>query len=224
MVSTMEGDGGRRTGLDPREMLATIDAFPYGPGESPFRIKGNGYKGNLEYIDALAGGRKQVFEVLARSDIEAFYEQLFLPSVWYDVLPILATTAAVAIIHGESFEARAASRSRHQARKDIGGVHRMLMRLAPAKIVALRVSTALAQYFDFVELDAKPSGPTALQFDMRQIPQPVDVWLEVVVRTYLEEVLRNGAARHPRVTSERAPDGSVSGVPASTIHYDVSWS
>jgi len=214
---------GRREALDPQEMLAQIDAFPYGPGESPFRIKGNGYKGKLEYIDSLAGGRKQVFEVLARPEVEAFYAQPFLSSVWYDVVPILATTAAVAVIHGESFEERVASRSRHQARKDIGGVHRMLMRLAPAKVVALRVSTAVAQYFDFVTLEAKPSGPTALEFDMRQIPQPVDIWLEVVVRTYFEEVLRIGAARNPRVTSERAPAGEVSGVPSSKIHYDVSW-
>ncbi len=212
------------THTDPREVLAAIDTFPFEAGTSPFRIKGQGYRGQLSYLDRLPGGRRRVFEALARPTAEAFYGQPFLSSVWYDVVPLIATTAAVAMVHGESFETRTRDRARHQVHEDMKGIQRMIMRLAPAKVVARRVPHSVAQYFDFVDVDAEAAGASSIRFALRRIPTPIDTWLGVVVGTYIEEMVRSGGVASVDVALTRHDDGRTAGVGAHRLHYDVSWS
>lgn len=208
---------------DPRDVLRMIDAFPHPIGEGPYRIKGNAYRGKLEYFEGHEISHEALMTALDRPAIARFLEQTFFPSVWYDVLPMVASTAALAIVHDESFEARVAARARHQVHRDMKGVYRMIMRWAPARILAQRVPVVVAQHFDFVRVDATARGDTNVDVQLSTIPRPIDMWIEVVIRTYMEELVRASATRDVEVESYRISAEGATSIPATNVLFSVRW-
>ena len=119
--------------------LAELLVAPFSPGEAPFRIKGNAYRGHMSYVDSyVPGGRAAHAESLCSLSRERgeglarYFEQNFLASAWYDVYPLALAGAACGHLTGEDFLSFVYSRSCAQAREDIGGVHRFLLAGADA--------------------------------------------------------------------------------------------
>ena len=90
------------TVLDP--LFAAPWSSPFLPGEGPFRQKGNGYIGDLDYLDAnLAGGRKAAIDAIASEAMRKFLTQRFVSSEWYDAYPCAVLHATAARLRGVAF-------------------------------------------------------------------------------------------------------------------------
>src|SRR5262245_8543837 len=88
----------------PDDGSSELRAFPFAPGASPFRIKGVAYRGHLEYAQAhVPGGVAGMLADLGDPRLRAFFEQRFLASTFYDVVPLAIAGIVCGARAGQSF-------------------------------------------------------------------------------------------------------------------------
>src|ERR1700748_3163446 len=104
---------------------------PFAPGTSPFRVKGSVYLATHEFFaQRVRGGMDTLYAELRNEPaLLAFMQQKFLPSSWYDVLPVAQLIEAEARAMGVPLGQYLRVRTRYQADRDIAGVYRFIMRL-----------------------------------------------------------------------------------------------
>lgn len=211
--------------MDPQAVIDSIAALPFAPGSGPFRIKGVAYRGSLQFVDeVIEGGMNELRADFPLDGFRRFFEQPFLPSVLYDIFPLVLTTACVAKRQGRDFAELVDARARYQARKDLTGVYRLMLRLAPSTILAKRVPKLVAQYFDFGALRSLPVGPGHVQTIVGEVPVPLEPWLTTCLESYSTLVLETGGAQNVQAKAQRSElAGERAGVQLSTITHDVTW-
>src|SRR4051812_46421357 len=100
--------------------------FP--PGESPFRVKGVTYRNFVDYVEQeLEGGLAKFLAELREPELRTFAAQPFLPSGWYDTLPIVSLCNAAALAKGQPARTFVQGLSRFAAERDTKGVYRFLL-------------------------------------------------------------------------------------------------
>ncbi len=154
----------------------------------------------------------------------AFARQKFLPSSWYDVLPVAQ------LIHSEARAARQTlrvylrARSAYQARKDIGGVYRFLLRLASPEMVASRLPRLLSQIFDFGEAETHIVNPTHMAATLTGYPAVLWEWYSIAFEVYCETALKlAGASRVAMSARPPEPLPSQNGVKIIRFVLDANW-
>jgi hypothetical protein len=201
--------------------------LPFRPGEGPFHIKGVAYRGHLDYVaEHVPGGVEEMLGGFRDPALVEFFGQKFLPSSYYDIIPLIAAGYVCARQSRKAFSEFVRVRTRYQAQKDIGGIYRMLLKLVSPMSAIERLPALMAQYFDFAsdrqfeKLDAKK-----VELSCRGIPELLAPWFAVVMETYVEVVLTGAGGRSvlTRVTTPHEPDGDVKGVPAIKWRCQVSW-
>jgi hypothetical protein len=203
--------------------FARIARLPFGPGEGPFRIKGVGYRGHLQYVGETVG----LDAMLAGMDPDhaAYFDQPFLAATYYDLLPLLHAAAALARIEGRAFLDFAWHRTQHQARSDLNGVYRAMLRIASAKAVARRFARMSAQYFDFgqAELEGE-DGAKEVRGVWRGLPEPLAPWLLATVDSYGRYVVGCAGGHQAGVEETgRRRSGQEAGVPLVDLGFRVHW-
>ena len=134
-----------------------IPSFP--PGGSPFHVKGNGFRGQVAYIEAhVPGGLAAMLEAVPDETLADYLRQPFLAGSWYDLFPFIALHQAAGRTLGVSALEFAARYSRVQARQDISGVYRLLLKLASPDMVVARLPGVAGQYYDFIEVTNQQLG------------------------------------------------------------------
>ena len=132
------------------DFLPAPAAWPFSPGEGPFRVKGTAYRGHLEYVAAeVQGGVPRMLEGFEDQRLAAYLEQPFLASSFYDLHPLVMAAGPSADLSGLTPRAFAETRSRRQAPKDLRGVYRFLLSMVPTRTVARRIPQLFTQLFDF---------------------------------------------------------------------------
>src|SRR5262245_47990844 len=126
--------------------LATI---PHTPGESPYRIKGIGYRAHVEYTNAhVPGGIEYVLAELKDPQVSAFYAQPFMAASWYDIFPMVEVGMVSADLVGLPYREYLVQRTLRQVHTDLRGVyHQFLLFIASPGSVAARLPGAMARYF-----------------------------------------------------------------------------
>ena len=195
-IPGMPADGGAKALLE----------LPFAPGDSPFRVKGNAYKGHLKYVEDRIEGGFETHQAALRNlhptlgpKLEEFFAQTFLASAWYDVFPLATAGVACGKHLGMPFLDFVHARTVAQAEGDIVGVHKFLLKFVSAKTVAARVPALVSQYFDFIKVAAEVPNKQLVMGTAGGVPKPLAGWYGTVIEGYLQKVLEISGVVHPRV-------------------------
>lgn len=206
------------------DLEAIVSPFP--PGESPYKVKGIAYKGHIEYVDAhVRGGSRAMIDGMATPALQAFWGQPFLASTFYDIFPLAQSGAVCARLCGEPVRGYLDKRGRTQARSDIKGIYRLLLKLVSAEAVATRLPKFRQQYFSYGSMRAEVVAPRHVKGQSSGVPEPIIHWSTAVIVPYFETVLELTGAKEPKVAFQppvrRGPDEH--GVELVDIAYDLRW-
>jgi hypothetical protein len=198
---------------------------PFPPGESPFHVKGGVYLGTQKYFAAqVPGGFEALCAEIKDDALRAFIQQKFLPSSWYDVLPVYELVRAESRAVGQTVARYLHDRAVYQVEQDIGGVYRFLLKLASAESVALRLPRMLTQILDFGEHDARVLGPGRVEAELRGYPAMLWEWYASGFQVYSERALQLAGARDVAVlVRDHEPDGARDGVELIRFRMDCQW-
>lgn len=199
------------------------EELPFAPGASPFHLKGIVYRAHAEFAKAhIPGGERAVNEAFRSPQMRAFMEQPFLASSWYDAMPIVPVWHACARVLGQNPTDFLRMRTRQQANQDIHGVYRLILKVASAEAVAVRLPRVMLQYFDFGKTTSRVVRPGVIQFEHSGIPQPMVPWFGIVGETYVSVALEIAGAKGFQVRRRPIlPGGETSGVPLATLSVEV---
>jgi hypothetical protein len=200
------------------------DPLPFGPGKSPFHVKGIAYRSHLEYTDRhLPGGMRAAAELLS-PEVRAYVEQPFLASSWYDVFPYVALGAASARLAGMTHLAFVRQRAVVQASEDIRGAYRLLLWVTSPQTVAQRLVRIVGRYFDYGQAEIVRSERGHVEAVRKRVPEPLAAYLPAVAEPYADTALRAAGAKNV-VARARPPerDGELHGLPTVSVRFDMRW-
>jgi hypothetical protein len=176
------------------------------PGSDQHMVKGLAYRGHLEFVqNEIEGGLQAHQQALAdlpmlRGDeTRDFFETTFLASSLYDVYPLAIAGIACARITGEDYIEFVKRRTFMQVRKDIRGVHKFLVKIVSAKMVASRLPRLIMQYMNFTTTTVDRPSPTQVHGRIEGIPIALGGWIAAVVESYMIGVLEIAGADNAEV-------------------------
>ncbi len=204
---------------------AEHERLPFAAGTSPFHLKGIAYRGHVEYANQfIPGGARAVNAAFKDRALSTFFEQPFLAASWYDALPIVPVWYVCARLAGQLPNDFLKARTRHQANQDIHGAYRLILNLASAEEVALRVPRVVGKYLDFGATDARVVRRNAVRLEQTGIPQYMATWFTIVGDTFLHVALEIAGAKQVRVRRWPVePCGEAHGVALVKIAADVEF-
>src|SRR5262245_47554838 len=101
-------------------MSRRLAAIPHAPGQSPYCIKGLGYRGHIEYSNThVPGGLERALARLDDAQVSSFYAQPFLAASWYDIFPLVELGMVSAELLGMPYREYLVQRTRKQAQTDL---------------------------------------------------------------------------------------------------------
>ncbi|HMA91431.1 MAG TPA: hypothetical protein VKP30_02050 [Polyangiaceae bacterium] len=205
--------------------LEEYEKLPFAVGQSPFKIKGNAYRGQIEYTNAnVKGGMRAALDSLNDSAQREFFAQPFMASSFYDVYPLVVMAHVSARLNGVTFAELVRLRTVKQAEKDLTGVYHMLLRLVSPEIVATRLPQLTAQYFNFGTgkiAKREPGWVEAVRFG---VPRGLVDWYGVVGQCYVTRALELNGARNPRaLLSPPRKEGKAHGMDLFTMSFEYRW-
>ena len=198
-------------------------ALPLGTG--PFHVKGVLYLGTQKYFtNDVPNGMARLAETLDDPNVRAFITQKFLPSSWYDVLPVAPLIRAEAEVCGQTVPAYLRKRAAFQAREDIGGVYRWLLKLASPELVALKLPRLLTQIFDFGDAYTERLDERTVRIEVREFPSALSEWYSTAFDVYAETTLELAGAKNVSIALKPVGSGRhASGAPLVTLRGDANW-
>jgi hypothetical protein len=196
------------------------------PGQSPFRVKGQAYRGTVERVRERLAAEGKTFRDVLDVETALFFEQPFLAATFYDVLPIVPLVRLGARLEGLTMSAFVDRISRDQALTDISGVYRLLLRVASPEMVAKRLPRLTAQYFNFgIVEDEGLVAPGKVRMVRRGLPEEIIDWYTTAACSYVSQVLAETGAVNPgaRVLGTE-PDEPLHGVATRSMRFEFTWS
>jgi len=186
--------------IAPRRSFVHVSRIP----ESPFRVKGVLYLGTKSYFDDhVQGGFEKLRQTLGPGALRDFIDQRFLPSGLYEVLHVPHLIAAEAAATGQSERAYLRRRTEHQAAIDMGGIHKILLKVASPEMVVVRLPKVMTQMYNFGETKITQLGPREFDLRVDGVPGDLGPWLETALEIYVESALVASGAKTPLVTMQR---------------------
>jgi hypothetical protein len=162
--------------------------------------------------------------LLPSDAVRNYFQQPFLAASWYDVLPLVAAGVACARLTGMTQAAFVRHRAQVQAKDDIRGVYKLLLRIASPQMVAMRLVRIIAQYYDYGGTEAEVVRPGLVQAVRTGVPAALAPSFVCVAEPYAEAALTTAGGREVRVKAHAPqPDGSAHGVATVKIRIDLAW-
>lgn len=192
---------------------------------APFRIKGVGYRGHMEYVTHnLEGGVAAMNAAFADDAMRAFFSQQFLAGSWYDVMPLAHAGEVCARLVGVPLDTFLRRRIKHQVQLDLGGVYGFLARFATRGLIARGVGDLLVRYFDFLQVESHRTLPDRVETHIKGAPEPIVDWLGVLMVSYAEAVFEQVGmlgytARYRRLEKRPAKHG----LPLIDLMVEIRW-
>src|SRR6476620_6141327 len=104
-------------------LLPEFEHFPKPPGKNPFRVKGNAYRGHMDYVEEhVPGGAEAMRKGFEDPLLKEFFQQTFLAATLYDLYPLVAAGHVCAKLCGSTFSEFVRVRSEYQALRDVSGI------------------------------------------------------------------------------------------------------
>jgi hypothetical protein len=207
----------------PAQWLQPQVALPVGQG--PFHVKGVLYMGTQKYFkNEVPDGLTRLVETLEDPSVREFIQQKFLPSSWYDVLPVAPLIRAEAEVCHQTVPGYLRKRAAFQAREDLAGVYRWLLSLASPETVALKIPRLLTQIFDFGDSYTERVEDKVVHIELREFPSVLGEWYSTAFEVYAETALGLAGAKNISLVLRASPTGKhASGVELVSLKGDVHW-
>jgi hypothetical protein len=201
------------------------ERLPFRPGESPFHIKGVAYLGHVDYVGSnIPGGLEGSLRDFHDPALREFFAQRFFATNWYDVFPLVAAGYACAHLKGLTLPDFLRARTRWQAERDVNGVYKLLLKLASAEAVAMRLPRLVATYCDFGKTEARVDQPNVVEGSMTGVPEPLYAWYSTIAQTYTEYALGVANAKNPRARlGAKQVDGRHHGLDTCVLRMTITW-
>jgi hypothetical protein len=208
-------------------MVKAPSSDPYPLGESPFRIKGLGYRGHVEHTNQyVRGGLARALQTANDPALDKFFAQPFLAASWYDIFPLVKIGTVCAALVGVPYREYLVERTRKQAQADLSSVyHQLLLWIAQPGSVARRIPGMVSRYFNFAPAQVVEEGEGYTRGVSDRFPAPLLTWYEPVVTTWLTEALRMAGAQEPRIELSTRPCAVTheGGIELLELHWRLSW-
>lgn len=208
-------------------LFPEFEHFPKPPGQNPYRVKGNAYRGHMDYVEEhVPGGTQAMRDGFEDPQLKEFFGQTFLAATLYDLYPLVAAGHVCAKLSSSSFSQFVRVRAEYQALRDVSGIYKMLLKLTSVEGLASRLPRLMAQYFDFAESETHLVAPGHVVGEQLGVPrQQLAPWLALVAETYMRTIMPMAGARDLRVKVEslRTPERK-DGVELCTLRTDIQWS
>lgn len=190
---------------------------------APFRTKGVGYRGHMEYVTQhLDGGLAAMNAALPDDKMRAFFAQPFVAGGWYDVMPLAVAGEVCARISGVPLDTFLRIRARHQVGLDLGGVYGFLARFATRGLIARGVGDAVTRYFEFLHVDSHKTLPDRVETVVSGVPEPILDWVGVLMVAYAEAVFEHvGMSGHYARYRKIAVRGQQAGMPLCDFMVEI---
>lgn len=173
-----------------------LRALRYPPGESPYHVKGIAYRGHLDYVEAhVPGGVAAMKAGFVDPAVAEFFDQTFLASTFYDVMPLAHAGVVCAELSGLSFHEFVRRRTIAQAETDIRGIYKWLLSLLSPRMVASRLPKVIAQYLDYLVFEPLEASPKRVVGRLKGIPLELRGWQSAVFEAYYVHVFELGGVR-----------------------------
>jgi F0F1-type ATP synthase membrane subunit c/vacuolar-type H+-ATPase subunit K len=182
------------------------------------------YEGARSYYEhILPGGAAAVAQALD-TETRAFFEQIFLGTAMYEILPILPISEAAARLMDLPHLEFVRRNSVWLAEHDLRGVYALFIRALPPETVALRLPKLALKYFDFGHTETRMESDRLCVGEMQGIPVVLAAWMQACIQGYVPTALSIAGAKNPRVrmleTTGRAserPEGT------TTLRIEIRW-
>jgi hypothetical protein len=208
--------------------VSSIDntgSLPFAPGESPFRVKGTLFRGHLDWVVRKCPGGTAAMNAAFRDPrLASYFDQKFLASSWYDIIPVITSAYVVARLAKMTFPDFMRMRTRIQAEADLGGIYRLLLQLTSPVQLVTRYAAVQAQFFDFGTASGRLVERNHAEVEHRKVPAMFTDWFTNANEVYLELAVSRSGARNVRVATEPIVlAGDVHGVPAVDLKFSITW-
>ncbi len=202
----------------------SIEQIASAPGASPFRIKGVAWLDTVSRHHELPGGCAAVAALLPTDAHRRFYEQSFLPSGWYDVMPMLFVDAAAAKLQGLSFERSLRTGTRRQAHRVLSGIYRSFVKLMVPSAVAWAIPRLAANYYDFGDVTTERVSVQHVRGCVKGIPIVLADWYAITSLEFVLVALELCGCVRPTV-EWGIPAGSMQreGFVLADLAFDIRW-
>jgi hypothetical protein len=194
-------------------------------GASPHHVKGNVYNGTKQFFtNSVDGGLDSLYRAIDDPALREFIQQKFVSVAWYDVYPAIPLIRAEARALGLSTKRYLGLRTGFQAKQDLAGVYRVVLKLASIEMVALKLPRLFSQVFDFGSCDARTVAPGHVQGFVLDFPPALFDWFGVALEEYSRQALTLAGARDLVVSSKRIKPVVERGEETmASLQLDVRW-
>ena len=126
---------------------------PYPPGDSPYMVKGMGYRSFLEDCDrVIPGGRAAVLDSIEQPELREFFNQGFLAGTWFDVFPLPLGREIAACLVRTPMAALTRDAMQFTVKRDAQTVYGNLINRADAHAILDGLDVVARQYLNFSPL------------------------------------------------------------------------
>lgn len=200
------------------------EVFPFPIGHSPFRIKGSGYLLHMQYADEhLLGGRAAMLNAIRNPELRAFFEQTFFAGHFVDIYPLVCIGHICAELQGVSYERFIRLRSRHQAEGDLRLFRKLILRLASPELLASRIPTLTANYFDFANAEVLEKKTGSVTATMHGIPKEIALWMTYVCEETVRFMLEYNGVKNLRLQTAQEREKESQGQEILGLRSTIQW-
>ena len=200
------------------------EVFPFPIGHSPFRIKGSGYLLHMQYVDEhLLGGRAAMLNAIRTPELRAFFEQTFFAGHFVDIYPLVCIGHICAELQGVSYERFIRLRSRHQAEGDLRLFRKLILRLASPELLASRIPTLTANYFDFANAEILEKKTGSVTATMHGIPKEIAPWMTYVCEETVRFMLEYNGVKNLRLQTAQEREKESQGPEILGLRSTIQW-
>lgn len=202
----------------------SIEQIPVAPGASPFRIKGLAWRDTIARHEELPGGCAAVSALLPTDAHRRFYEQSFLSTGWYDVMPMLFVDAAAASVQGLSLEQSLRTGTRRQAHRVLSGIYRSFVKLMVPSAVAWAIPRLAANYYDFGTVTTERVSVQHVRGVVAGVPVVLADWYAITSLEFVLVALELcGCVRPTLEWVIPASSATREGFALTNLEFDIRW-
>jgi hypothetical protein len=165
------------------------------------KMKGTGWKGNIDYILEVAGeeGLERVKAELSEEDRHKIFGQPILPYSWIDYNAYMRFMMLADKMLGQGDLAFFKAATMYNARKDLTGIYKIFISFASPKVILRNSAKVWHQYFDSGDMSVELMEDKKVNLKLVEFPD-IPLHHDVAQTDFIKEALRISGAKNVQGT------------------------